>query len=298
VTDAAVRWKRRGPGRLHGAGWLLLPALLVLLAFFALPMGTILVYSVGRSAPGTLYIPDVTLANYVALFETPVYFKVMVRTLRLGLIVTLLALVIGYPYAFLMARGRPWLRTALLLAVLLPLLVSVVVRTYGWMVVLGLDGPVNTLLLALGLTDRPVKFLFNETGIVIGLLHVFFPFMVLPLSSVLQKLDPQLVEAARTLGAGYPTVFWRVILPLSVPGIAAGSMLVFTLSVAAYVTPALMGGAGINVMATLVAQQILVLVNWPLGAAVAVTLVLITLLVVAAYNRFLEASAGVYQRQA
>jgi putative spermidine/putrescine transport system permease protein len=281
-----------------GAGWLLLPALLVLLAFFALPMGTILAYSVGRSAPGTLYIPDMTLANYAALFETPVYLKVMVRTLRLGLIVTLLALVIGYPYAFLMARGRPWVRTSLLLAVLLPLLVSVVVRTYGWMVVLGLDGPVNTLLLALGVTSQPVKFLFNETGIVIGLLHVFFPFMVLPLSSVLQKLDPQLVEAARTMGAGYPTVFWRVILPLSVPGIAAGSMLVFTLSVAAYVTPALMGGAGINVMATLVAQQILVLVNWPLGAAVAVTLVLITLLVVAAYNRFLEASAGVYQRPA
>jgi len=281
-----------------GAGWLLLPALLVLLVFFALPMGTILVYSVGRTAPGALYIPDLTLANYAALLETPVYFKVMMRTLRLGLIVTLLALVIGYPYAFLMARGRPWIRTGLLLAVLLPLLVSVVVRTYGWMVVLGLDGPLNTVLLALGLTSQPVKFLFNETGIVIGLLHVFFPFMVLPLSSVLQKLDPQLVEAARTLGAGYPTVFWRVILPLSVPGIAAGSMLVFTLSVAAYVTPALMGGAGINVMATLVAQQILVLVNWPLGAAVAVTLVLITLLVVAAYNRFLAASAGVYQRGA
>lgn len=281
-----------------GAGWLLLPALLVLLAFFALPMGTILVYSVGRSAPGALYIPDLTLANYVTLLETPVYFKVMMRTLRLGLIVTLLALVMGYPYAFLMARGRPWVRTGLLLAVLLPLMVSVVVRTYGWIVVLGLDGPVNTLLLALGLTSQPVKFVFNETGIVIGLLHVFFPFMVLPLSSVLQKLDPQLLEAARTLGAGYPTVFWRVILPLSVPGIAAGSMLVFTLSVAAYVTPALMGGAGINVMATLVAQQILVLVNWPLGAAIAVTLVIITLLVVTAYNRFLEAGAGVYQRQA
>jgi len=281
-----------------GAGWLLLPGLLVLLAFFALPMGTILVYSVGRTAPGALYIPDLTLANYVALVGTPVYFQVMMRTLRLGLIVTLLALVIGYPYAFLMARGRPWVRTGLLFAVLLPLLVSVVVRTYGWIVVLGLDGPVNMLLLALRLTSQPVKFLFNETGIVIGLLHVFFPFMVLPLSSVLQKLDPQLVEAARTLGAGYPTVFWRVILPLSVPGIAAGSMLVFTLSVAAYVTPALMGGAGINVMATLVAQQILVLVNWPLGAAVAVTLVGITLLVVAVYNRFLEASTGVYQRHA
>lgn len=297
VEVLPVHVPRRRAAR-TGAGWLLLPALLVLLAFFALPMGTILVYSVGRSAPGALYIPDLTLANYVTLLETPVYFKVMMRTLRLGLIVTLLALVMGYPYAFLMARGRPWVRTGLLLAVLLPLMVSVVVRTYGWIVVLGLDGPVNTLLLALGLTSQPVKFVFNETGIVIGLLHVFFPFMVLPLSSVLQKLDPQLVEAARTLGAGYPTVFWRVILPLSVPGIAAGSMLVFTLSVAAYVTPALMGGAGINVMATLVAQQILVLVNWPLGAAIAVTLVIITLLVVTAYNRFLEAGAGVYQRQA
>lgn len=277
--------------------WLLLPALLVLLAFFALPLGTIVVYSLGRSAPGSIYIPDVTLANYAALFETAVYVKVMLRTLRIGLVVTLLALVLGYPYAYLMARGRPWLRSALLLAVLLPLLVSVVVRTYGWMVVLGLDGPVNTLLLAAGLVQQPVKFLFNETGIVIGLLHVFFPFMVLPLSSVLQKVDPQLEDAARTLGAGAFTVFRRVTLPLSVPGIAAGSMLVFTLSVAAYVTPALMGGAGINVMATLVAQQILVLVNWPLGAAVAVMLVVITLVVVTAYHRVLESGAGVYQRE-
>jgi putative spermidine/putrescine transport system permease protein len=284
-------------GRRFSTAWLLLPALLVLLAFFALPLGTILVYSVGRSAPGSIYIPDLTLANYAALFETPVYVKVMLRTLRIGLVVTLLALVIGYPYAYLMARGRPWLRSALLLAVLLPLLVSVVVRTYGWMVVLGLDGPVNTLLLAVGLVQQPVKFLFNETGIVIGLLHVFFPFMVLPLSSVLQKVDPQLEDAARTLGAGAFTVFRRVTLPLSVPGIAAGSMLVFTLSVAAYVTPALMGGAGINVMATLVAQQILVLVNWPLGAAVAVMLVVITLVVVTAYHRFLESGAGVYQRE-
>jgi putative spermidine/putrescine transport system permease protein len=289
-----VRGRRLAPG---GAGWLLLPAVLVLLGFFALPMGTILVYSFGRRAPGVLYIPDLTFENYASLFTTPVYFNVMVRTLRLGLIVTLLALVIGYPYAYLMARGRPWLRTGLLLAVLLPLLVSVVVRTYGWMVILGLDGPINQALLGLRLASQPVKFIFNETGIIIGLLHVYFPFMVLPLSSVLQKLDPQIEEAARTLGAGYPTVFRRVILPLSVPGIAAGSMLVFTLSVAAYVTPALMGGAGINVMATLVAQQILVLVNWPLGSAVAVMLVLVTLVVVAAYNRFLEASAGVYQRQ-
>lgn len=279
-----------------GYGWLLLPAVLVLLAFFALPMATVFVYSVGRSAPGVLYIPALTADNYAALFSTPVYFNVMMRTLRLGLIVTLLALVLGYPFAYLMARGPGWIRSALLIAVLLPLLVSVVVRTYGWMVVLGLEGPVNKLLLALRLIDQPLKMLFNETGIVIGLLHVYFPFMVLPLSSVLQKIDPQLEDAARTLGAGNATVFWRIILPLSVPGIAAGSMLVFTLSVAAYVTPALMGGAGINVMATLVAQQILVLVNWPLGAAVAVMLVVITLVVVGAYNRFLEARSGIYRK--
>jgi len=279
-----------------GHGWLLLPASLLLLAFFALPLATMLVYSLGRSAVGQIYIPDVTLDNYAALFATPVYFNVMVRTLRLGLIVTVLALLLGYPFAYLMARGQPWLRSALLIAVLLPLLVSVVVRTYGWIVLLGLDGPVNGLLLGLGLVRQPMKFVFNETGIIIGMLHVYLPFMVLPLSSVLQKIDPQLEEAARTLGAGTFTVFRRVILPLSVPGIAAGSMLVFTLSVAAFVTPALMGGAGINVMATLVAQQILVLVNWPLGAAVAVMLVVVTLVVVTAYNRFLEARSGIYRR--
>lgn len=291
---SAVRRPIRAPRAAHV--WLLLPALLLLLAFFALPMGTMMVYSLGRSAIGQIYIPDLTFDNYGAVFTTPIYFTVMVRTLKLGLIVTVLALVLGFPFAYLMARGRPWVRSALLLAVLLPLLVSVVVRTYGWIVLLGLDGPVNALLMALGLTGQPLKLVFNELGVIIGLLHVFFPFMVLPLSSVLLKLDPQLEEAARTLGAGTFTVFRRVVLPLSVPGIAAGSMLVFTLSAAAFVTPALMGGAGLNVMATLVAQQVLVLVNWPLGAAVAVMLVLITLVVVTAYNRFLEARAGIYRR--
>lgn len=295
-TTAAAPQQRRSVSWPGGHGWLLLPALLLLLACFALPMAMVFVYSLGRTAPGTLYIPDVTLDNYAALFETPVYVTVMLRTLKLGLITTLLALILGYPFAYLMARGRPWLRSALLIAVLLPLLVSVVVRTYGWMIVLGLDGPVNKLLLVLGLVSQPVKFLYDEAGIVIGLLHVYLPFMVLPLSSVLQKLDPQLEEAARTLGAGNFTVLRRIILPLSVPGIAAGSMLVFTLSVAAYVTPALMGGAGLNVMATLVAQQILVLVNWPLGAAVAVVLLVVTLVVVAIYNRFLEGRGGIYQK--
>ncbi len=282
--------------RLPAYAWLLAPASLVLLALFALPMATIVVYSLGRSAPGYLYIPDVSLHNYAALFTTPVYFTVMLRTLKLSLITTVLALVWGYPFAYLLARGRPWLRSALLIAVLLPWLISVVVRTYGWMVLLGTDGPVNKLLLGLGLISAPVKLLYNETGVVIGLLHVYFPLMILPLSTVLQKLDPRLEEAARALGAGSFTVFRRVILPLSVPGIAAGSMLVFTLSAAAYVTPALLGGAGLNMIATLVAQQIQVLVNWPLASAIAVMLVVITLIVVGAYNRLLQAGSGVYRR--
>lgn len=280
---------------LSNPAWLLVPAVLVLVGFFGLPMLTILLYSFGRAAPGVIYVPDFSFDNYASLFTTSVYFTVMLRTLRLGLIVTLLALVIGYPYAYLLARGRPWLRSILLVTVLLPLLVSVVVRTFGWMVVLGLDGPLNVLLVGSGALDRPLKLIYNEVGVVIGLLHVYFPFMVLPLSTVLQKIDPDLEAAARALGADSLTTFRRITLPLSVPGIAAGSMLVFTLSAAAYVTPALMGGAAFNMMATLVAQQILVLLNWPLGAAVAIVLVLTTLLVVTLYNRVLVSRAGLYR---
>ncbi|MBI4504688.1 MAG: ABC transporter permease [Chloroflexi bacterium] len=288
-----ARTKRIGP---TGHGWLLLPVVLVLLAFFALPLATVVVYSVGRSTFGQVYIPDVTLHNYVLVLTSPTHLAVLTRTLKLGLIVTAVALIVGYPCAYLMARGRPWLRSALLVAVLLPLFVSVVVRAYGWEIVLGLEGPVNKLLVGLRLTDQPVKFLYSELGIVIGLVHVYSAFMVLPLSSVLQKIDPQLEDAARSLGAGPLTVFWRIILPLSVPGIAAGSMLVFTLTAAAYVTPSLLGGAGINVMTTLVVQQIKLLVDYPLGSAIAIVLVVITLLVVGAYNGFLASRAGVYRR--
>ncbi|MBI3968239.1 MAG: ABC transporter permease [Chloroflexi bacterium] len=287
--------KRPGLSVPAGPGWLVLPSGLLLLLFFALPLGATLAISFYRTQPGVLYVPDFNLDNYGELFRNQIYINVMIRTLRISALVTLFALILGYPVAMAMARGPQWLRGILLISVLLPLLVSVVVRTYGWMIVLGTDGPVNQFLQFVGITSSPTKLVFNETGVMIGLVHVYFPFMVLPLSSVIQKIDRNLEDAASSLGANRLTIFRRVILPLSIPGIAAGSMLVFTLSSAAFVTPALLGGTNLNMMATLVAQQIQVLVNWPLGAAVAVMLIVITLVVVGLYNHFLESRGGVYR---
>jgi len=261
---------------------LLLPPLMFLMVFFVLPMLLFLRESfidageIGQAR-------TLTFANYLRFLQSPEHLKVLWNSLRLGFIVTGLCLVIGYPLAYAMARLGPVWQRWILVAVISPLMVSVVIRTFAWQVILRNRGPLNDFLIAIGITDSPIRLLFTFTGVVIGLVHVFLPYMVLPLASVIEKMDPRLEEAAGSLGANGFRRFFEVVLPLSVPGILAGSMLVFTASVSAYVVPELLGGERIQVVPTMVTQQILILLDWQFGAAVSSILILITFAVLVAY---------------
>ncbi|MFA5487937.1 MAG: ABC transporter permease [Candidimonas sp.] len=265
-------------------GWLALPAALVLLALFAVPMGAVLVSSFGTSVSGQIGTEGFTLSNYAEVMTSPLYQAVILRTLRISLTVTLVSLVMAYPVALAMSFGPDWCRRVLLVAVICPIMISAVVRSYGWILVLGLDGPLNQLMMAVGVIDRPAKMVFNELGVTIGLIHVYLPFMILPLSSVLSKLDVRLIEAARVMGAGSFTVFTRVIVPASLSGLAAGSVLVFTLSAGALVTPGLLGGSSFNLLAPLIAKTMMIELNWAMGSTLAVVLVAISFVVIALSN--------------
>ena len=259
---------------------LLAPSLVFLAVFFALPALGLVSYSFLTQSPaGTVGAP-ITLQHYRHFFGTALYSHVLLTTLRISLCTTVTAMLLGYPVALVMSRSGSWVRRIITMVVIAPLIVSVVVRTYGWELILG-NGPtgiLNWVLLGIGLTRTPVRLLYSETAVVIGSLHVFFPMMVLPLGSALGKIDPRLEDAARTLGAGTWRTFRRVTLPLSLPGLAVGCGLVFSLTAGSFVTPAILGGTGAQMLGMLVDQQILVVYDWPFGAAVATVLVTIVLI--------------------
>jgi putative spermidine/putrescine transport system permease protein len=275
-----IAWRRTTLDRLVPAA-LLLPSLVFLAVFFALPALGLVAYSFLTQSPeGTIGLPA-TLQHYRHFFGTPLYSHVLLTTLRISLYTTAAAVVLAYPVALVMSRSASAIRRIITMIVIAPLIVSVVVRTYGWELILG-NGPtgiLNWLLLGAGLTKTPVRLLYSETAVVVGSLHVFFPMMVLPLASALGKIDPRLEDAARTLGASVWRTFYRITLPLSLPGLAVGCGLVFSLTAGSFVTPAILGGTGAQMLGMLVDQQILVVYDWPFGATVATVLVAIVLLV-------------------
>lgn len=260
---------------------LLLPSLVFLAMFFAFPAVGLLACSFLTQAPdGTVGLP-LTLEHYRHFFGTPLYSHVLLTTLRISLVTTGVAMALGYPVALVMVRTSPLVNRILTTIVIAPLIVSVVVRTYGWQLILanGKTGILNWLLLATGLARSPVKLLYTETAVVIGSLHVFYPMMVLPLASALGRIDPRIEDAARTLGATSWRIFRRITAPLSLPGLAVGATLVFSLTAGSFVTPAILGGNSAQMLGMLVDQQILVVYDWPFGATVATVLVAIVLTV-------------------
>jgi len=274
-------------GRVPRTGrWLAAPLAFWLAAWFLLPVALLLAESFRPVVIGQPTPPGLTLANYARFLGDPFYRGTLAATLVLGAAVTALALALGYPVAYGLARGRHRGRAVLRLCVVAPLLVSVVIRTYGWIVLLANNGAVNQALLALGLVDQPVKFLFTHTGVLIGLVHFALPVAILSLVGVIEAVDRSLEDAARGLGAGAWRAFWAVTFPLTLPGVAAGGMLIFSLTVAAFVTPALMGGPSLIVLSTLIYQQMTVTLEWGFGAAVA------TILLVVATGLFLAAQRG------
>jgi putative spermidine/putrescine transport system permease protein len=223
--------------------------------------------------------------NYAHFLGDPFYRDVLWRTLSMGGMTTLGCLLLGFPLAFALSRLRGFRRSVLYFVLLLPLLTSAVVRTFGWMILLGNNGFINRTLIALGIVEDPLRMMYSMSGIVIALVEVLLPFMVLALDAALLNIDPHLYEAAQNLGARKVRIFFRITLPLVLPGIVSGSVLVFTLAVSAFVTPSLIGGPRIKLMATLIYQQSMGLLNWPFGGAIAfVMLFTITLLFVLTFR--------------
>jgi putative spermidine/putrescine transport system permease protein len=261
-------------------GALLLPALALLLVAFAVPVGMLVPTSVRPYVPLVGITGGFTARHYLRLVTDSYYLEIIARTLALGLTVTALTLLIGYPVAYCLARTRARARNWLTLLVIFPLLLNLVVRTFGWIALLAQNGLVNQALQALGLIDAPVKLLFNFAGLLIGLTHIFLPFMVLVLVGAIQNIPRDLEDAARALGASWGGAFLRVTLPLSAPGIASGSILVFVLTISALVTPRLLGGPTYQVMSTLIYDEFLQRLNWPAGSAEALLLTVLVLALV------------------
>jgi putative spermidine/putrescine transport system permease protein len=267
--------------------WLAVPAVLLLLVFFLAPIYTMVRNSFNTQLASGIMAPDFTLANYARFFGTEIYRHVLMVTLRIGLVTTLIAVVVAYPLAWVVARGSKFAARVVLLIVVMPLLVNIVARTFGWRIILGRTGPLNTMLDWLGVESVHL-FLYTEPAVVVGSLHVFLPLMVLPLANALGAIPRNLEESAAALGASRMEVFFKVILPLSLPGIGAGAILVFTLTASSFVLPAILGGDFSKMLGTLVEEQLLSVSNWPFGAAIATVMTLLNLVVVVGYGLLVD----------
>jgi putative spermidine/putrescine transport system permease protein len=265
---------------------LVLPAGLLFLMFFIGPFVTLGINSFYDYGRLTGIVPIFTWKNYQRIWFDPYYLAVIGRTLRLAGLTASFTLLVGYPVALYLTIAPQRIKSWVIALVLSPLLISVIVRTFGWAIVLGQNGLVETLLAAIGIPGT--NFLHTEAAVIVGLVNVLTPFVVLSVTTSLQGIDPQVPFAAASLGAGPLRVLWRVMLPLSIPGILSGLLIVFSLASATFVTPAVLGGAQYKVLSTVMFQQAIVLQNWPFAAAIAVTLVLIVLLVLALQTRLAE----------
>lgn len=264
----------------RGEGFLALPLMLFYLLFFIAPLLLLFAISLHVDKEMTAW----GLTQYAKTLTDGFGLGVLFDTLRLGVETTLLCLLLGFPLAWLHRNAGPRWQGVIILITVLPLLTSVIVRTFAWIVILGRQGIVNTLLLELGLTETPLRLLYTHVGLVIALAQVQLPLMVLPLIDALQKLDPNLESASAALGAGRWRSFFRVVLPLSLPGIIAGSVLTFSAAVTAFITQSLVGGGQQLYMPMYIYQQALTLQNWPFAATISVIFMVAVLFCIALFN--------------
>lgn len=265
---------------------LAVPSMLLLGLLFALPIVFLLLKSF-RDAEGQL-----SVAGYVAFFSDPYMLTALRRTLVIALETTLLALVLGYPTAFALARARGFLQTFILIAMILPLSVGVIVKAFAWSIVFRTDGVINKTLLGLGIIDEPLRLLFTETALVIGAANIFLPFMVLPIYAVIRQIDPNLGPAAATLGAGPFFRFFRVTVPLTLPGIVAGGAFVFSMAVSMYVIPNLIVGERAQTLSMLIARSFLYLRNEQMGSTMSTVLLAIAAAIVIVSSLVLKRLSG------
>jgi len=270
------------------AGALLGPATAAVVLGLLVPLAILFRYSFNRFVPGRFMVEALTVENYVKFFTDPYYVAILVRTLRVSAVCMIVCLVMGFPLAYALARTQSRWKSAFVMLVVLPLFVGNAVRAAGWMVMFGSRGLLNTLLGLVGLIDRPLQLMYTEAAVIVGITAVNLPFMVLTLESVIEGIDPAIEEAAASLGARPLQVFRRVILPLAMPGVLAGTILVFILGMNAYATPILLGGPRFQMMGPLVYNQFAGLNNWPFGAALSFVLMTATLTLSAFSNLLVQ----------
>ncbi|SFV07415.1 ABC transporter permease [Alicyclobacillus macrosporangiidus] len=271
-------------------GLLVLPAILVFTLFFVIPLLHVLLTSLHNYSQTSGVGDRWTTQNYAKFLRDPYYLGVLWRTIRISLVTTVVTLILGYPLAMVLAATKGRTRSWLILFLLAPLLVSMVIRAYGWVILLGTQGPVANLFHVLGL--RTPTMLYTEFAIDLGMVHVFLAYMVLPILGSLENVDAAIVRAAANLGAGKWYTFRRVLLPLTLPGVSAGAVMVFSLTASSFVTPSILGGPRVPVMSELAYDQVVSVMNWPYGSAIGCILIVVTMLLLLIYAGVLRGRRG------
>lgn len=264
--------------------WTLLPVSFWVTVFIAVPLLLVLVVSLLQRGTYGGLVWEFNLHNYLRFFD-PLYLRVVGNSLLVAFLTTVVCVAVGYPFAYVVARSPQRYRNLLLMLIIIPFWSSSLIRTYSWIVLLRTEGVINNLLLSLGLIHQPLELLYNLGAVTVGMTYTLFPFMVLPLYASIEKLDPTLLEAARDLGARPWQAFRRVTLPLTMPGITSGSLLVFIPTLGLFFISDLMGGARTMMISNLIQNQFLTARNWPFGAAASVILMILTLVLIALYLR-------------
>jgi mannopine transport system permease protein len=261
-----------------------IPAIVLIFMFMILPITNMIEMSFRTPGTSEPFGPDYTGMHYTRILGDGYYWGVLARSLVTAGLVTVLCLIISFPIAWHLSRARGLKAVLLYACIVSPLMTGVLVRNFGWMIITALDGPLNETLMAIGIIERPLRLLFTQGLVVLALVHVFVPFMVLPINNALRNIPESLSEASASMGASRMQVFRDIILPLSFPGIQPGMILVYVLAVAAYVTPALLGGQMVSVMPTLIVSELTGTFQWPFGSALAITLSISTVIVVVTFT--------------
>jgi len=264
---------------LSGNLFLVLPALLFLLTIYVYPLAKMILMS--------LFDPDFTLKHYQEFISTSVYIKVFYNTIKISFFSTLICLVVGYPVSFLLASVSPKTRGLMIIFVIIPFWISLLVRNYAWMVLLGRNGIFNSMLLELGLISAPLKLMYNAFGMYVGMVHILLPYMIFPMFAVMSGIDWDLIRASRSLGANAFQTFIRVYLPLSIKGISAGCLIVFILAIGFFITPALLGGLKEIMISNVIENQVSNLLNWGFGSALAFILLTVAVLMIIGFKKYL-----------
>jgi putative spermidine/putrescine transport system permease protein len=300
ITESGLPQTTSFGDRLHAVlhrtklWWLVLPALMFFVAFCIVPVASLFALSLDKPVAGVVTLQgNFTFANFTRFFATAAYYGAALRSVGIAVVVALIAAVLGYPLAYVIAKTEhPGRNTLLMILVLASMQLDLVIRMYGLMVLLGDNGLVNQILLKAGLVSAPVHLMYNVLGVVIGLVQVTLPFMVLSLIGIIRGIHPSLEEAARSLGASRWAAFWRVTLPLSMPGLLAGTLLVFALSISSYAVPALMGGWKVVVLPIHIYQQVAEVGRWQFGATNAAALFVVSIFAVAVYVLMARRASG------